>query len=136
MSLRKTLNDLARVVADEADRNPGFRDKILGALGQKNGSVSVGDAASKPTADASNKSKNRRTTPLFDPIELASVGESALRSRLAELTVDQLQDIVSSYGMDPGRLVTKWKTPERIIERIVELALARSQKGDAFRSDI
>jgi hypothetical protein len=72
---------------------------------------------------------------IFDPVEVAASGEEVLRSRLAALTVDQLQDIVSEYGMDPGRLVAKWKTPERIIDRIVELAIGRAQKGDAFRSN-
>jgi hypothetical protein len=34
--------------------------------------------------------------------------------------------------MDPGKLVMKWKTPERIINRIVEFSLARAVKGDVF----
>jgi hypothetical protein len=34
--------------------------------------------------------------------------------------------------MDPGKLVMKWKTPERIIDRIVEFSLARAVKGDVF----
>lgn len=34
--------------------------------------------------------------------------------------------------MDPGKLVMKWKTPQRIIDRIVEFSMARSVKGDVF----
>jgi hypothetical protein len=34
--------------------------------------------------------------------------------------------------MDPGKLVMKWKTPERIINRIVEFSPARAVKGDVF----
>jgi hypothetical protein len=132
MSLRKTLNDLARIISDEADRNPEFNEKVLAAIGQLSGTLSRKEATSKHAEAA--KPKNRRTAPLFDPIDLASIGETALRTRLSELDVDQLQDIVSGYGMDPGRLVSKWKTADRIIERIVELALARAQKGNAFRS--
>jgi hypothetical protein len=37
--------------------------------------------------------------------------------------------------MDPGKLVIKWKKAERIIDRIVEISMARAQKGDAFRSE-
>jgi hypothetical protein len=37
--------------------------------------------------------------------------------------------------MDPGKLVMKWKDASRIIDRIIELSLARSTKGDAFRED-
>ena len=68
-------------------------------------------------------------------MEGARAGEEALRARLGELSVEQLKDIVADYGMGPGKLVTKWKTADRIIDRIVEISLARSQKGDAFRSD-
>jgi hypothetical protein len=51
--------------------------------------------------------------------------------RAAAPSVDQLQDIVSEYGMDPGRVVAKWKSSERIAETVV----ARAQKGNAFRSE-
>ncbi len=37
--------------------------------------------------------------------------------------------------MDPGKLVMKWKDNVRVIDRIVELSLTRSTKGDAFRAD-
>jgi hypothetical protein len=37
--------------------------------------------------------------------------------------------------MDPGKLVMKWKGADRVVDRIVELAVARSKKGDAFRAD-
>jgi hypothetical protein len=46
--------------------------------------------------------------------------------------LEQLKDIVADYGMGPGKLVMKWKTPDRIIGRIVELSLARAVKGDVF----
>jgi len=32
-------------------------------------------------------------------------------------------------------LVMKWKAPERVVEKIVELSLGRARKGDAFRSE-
>lgn len=132
MSLRKVLNDLVGVILDETERNPDFKNKVLGALGQEKG---LPPTEATKIAPASGRPKNRRTAATFDPVELASLGEEPLRSRLSALTVGQLQDIVSDYAMDPGRLVAKWKTPERIIDRIVELAIARAQKGNAFRSD-
>jgi hypothetical protein len=128
------LSDLVRVILDETERNPEFREKVLSALGQEKGSPPTDRTATKSAA-ASDRPKNRRMAATLDPIELAGLGETTLRSRLSGLTINQLQDIVSDYAMDPGRLVTKWKTPERIIDRIVELALARAQKGNAFRAD-
>jgi hypothetical protein len=62
-------------------------------------------------------------------------GEDVLRKRLSLLELEQLKDVVAEYGMDAGKLVMKWKDTMRIIDRIVELSLARSTKGDAFRAD-
>ena len=58
-----------------------------------------------------------------------------MRARLADLSIEQLKDIVAEFGMDTGKLVSKWKTADRIIERIVETSRARAQKGDVFRAD-
>lgn len=129
MKLRRMLAELARAVADEAERNPEFERRLAAALGQ----------ADEPNqrearAQAEGRPKNRRTPAALDPVEIAPAGEDVLRARLGELSVEQLKDVVADYGMDPGKLVTKWKTADRIIDRIVEISLARSQKGDAFRS--
>ncbi len=77
----------------------------------------------------------RRTPAVLDPIALAAEGEPALRGRLENLDLERLLDIVAQFGMDPGKLVMKWRDPERVIDRIVELSLARATKGDAFRKD-
>jgi hypothetical protein len=36
------------------------------------------------------------------------------------------------HGMDPGKLVMKWKTPHRIIDRFVEFSMAQAVKGSVF----
>jgi hypothetical protein len=69
-----------------------------------------------------------------DPVELARQGEAALRARLAGLNLEQLKDVVADYGMDPGKLVLKWKTADRIIDRIVEVSIGRAKKGEGFLS--
>jgi hypothetical protein len=51
-----------------------------------------------------------------------------------ELSLEQLRDIVAEFGMDPGKLVLKWKSPQKVIDRIVEISMPRAQKGDAFRA--
>lgn len=134
MDLRRTLNDLVRVILDEAALNAEFKEKLLSVLGHEDDSRPANLSARNEVV-TNGRPKNRRTAAVLDPIEVASLGGDALRSRLSGLTVDQLQDIVSEYAMDPGRLVAKWKTRERIIDRIVELAVARAQKGNAFRPD-
>jgi hypothetical protein len=58
-----------------------------------------------------------------------------VRTQLAILNLEQLRDIVAQYGMDPGNLVMKWNDTQRVVDRIIELALARATKGDAFRGE-
>ncbi|KYK43420.1 hypothetical protein A1D31_18545 [Bradyrhizobium liaoningense] len=123
MTLRKTLADLVRVVVDECERNPEFGSRIEEALGLKE----------RPRPEVT-RGAHRRAPAILEPVELARQGEAVLRSRLGELNLEQLKDIVADYGMDTGKLVLKWKTPERIIDRIVEVSLGRAKKGEGFLS--
>jgi hypothetical protein len=135
VKLRKALTEFVRVVSDEAEQNPDFANRLAAALGGVDSEVL---ARRVPGADRSlppQRPKNRRPAPVLDPIEIARQGESTLRAQLAPLSVEQLKDIVAEFGMDTGKLVIKWKTADRIIERIVETSMARAQKGDAFRAE-
>ncbi len=91
-------------------------------------------SAKVPSGPKERRPRHRRPPALLDPVELARESENALRGQLAQLTVEELKDIVADHGMDPGKLVMKWKSPERIIDRIVEISVGRTRKGDAFRS--
>jgi hypothetical protein len=126
-------------VADEAEHNPEFRRRLEEALRLSSDRIEERFArpgVSRPSAfrEADGRPKNRRSAAVLNPIEVASEGEEQLRKRLAALTLDQLRDVVADYGMDPGRLVMKWKSAERVVNRIVELSMSRARKGDAFRS--
>ena len=132
MNLRKTLSQLVTVITDEAAKNESFRANLERALGMNSGKV---DRVQSPTPIGKARKGGRRTPAVFDPVELAKKGEDALRTELATLNLEQLRDIVAQYGMDPGKLVMKWKDTQRVIDRIVELALARATKGDAFRGE-
>ncbi|MGB9992427.1 hypothetical protein [Pseudoduganella rhizocola] len=145
MKLRKVLLKLASIVADEAEKNPLFHQQIVDALislddrsrgatqapSGKENSVDGGDA--KVTGETNKRPSNRRAPAVLDPVLLAREGEQQLKDALLLLNLDQLRDIVAEYGMDHGGLVMKWKTPDRVTERIVEVALQRARKGDAFR---
>lgn len=136
MSLRHTLNRLMRVVIEEAERNSDFEAALIDALGgvPTKHRPSKEDAAIGPTDYGDTKrGKNRRAPAALDPIQVVRDGELTLRNALEKLSLEQLRDIVAEYGMDPGRLVMKWVTPERIINRIVEMSVARAHKGNAFR---
>ncbi len=135
MPLRKVLRDLAKAVADEAERNPEFAERLGTILRYQTTKTSPRSVSrSRGTAPAENRKRgNRRAPAILDPVALAAQSEEVVRSQLAPLDLEQLRDIVADYGMDPGKLVMKWKIPERVIDKIVEISLARARKGDAFR---
>jgi len=132
MNMKKVLNALFKEIVQEADTNPAFRARLETVLGpdeKKKPESKNLDAGSPKTRRPS----NRRPPAILDPVQLARQGEDLLRSELAKLDIEQLRDVVAEYGMDTGKLVLKWRDPERMIERIVELARGRAQKGSAFR---
>ncbi|MGV7196334.1 hypothetical protein [Xanthomonas axonopodis] len=135
MSLKNTLNRLICVVIEEAERNPDFEAALTDALDSAPSRRKLTRAESSRQVDANEakRGKNRRAPAVLDPVQLARDSESGLRSALEKLSLDQLRDIVAEYGMDHGRLVMKWNTPERVIERVVEMSVARANKGNAFR---
>lgn len=144
MTLRERLAALAVIVADEADRNSGFRRRLEEALSPRQPDIPIAREErvrdQKPrdgrTYGADDARKGGRRTPaILDPVALARQSEEILRRDLSALDIEQLKDVVAQHGMDPGKLVMKWKDTARIIDRIVELSIARSTKGDAFRAD-
>jgi hypothetical protein len=124
MNMKRALNELVRVVVDEASRNPEFARRIEEALGLEG----------KQKKPIPSRAAHRRAPAIVDPVELARQGEAVLRARLAELNLEQLKDVVADYGMDPGKLVLKWKTADRIVGRIVEVSIGRARKGEGFLS--
>ena len=135
MSLRNTLNRLMRVVIEEAERNPGFEAALNDALDLTSSKrrPAKAEALAQGGDSEAKRGKNRRTPAVLDPVQIVRDGEPALRSALEKLSLEQLRDIVAEYGMDPGRLAMKWNAPERVIDRIVEMSVARAHKGNAFR---
>lgn len=125
MSLKKALNDFIRVVAEEAERNPDFARRVEEVFGLQ-------PKPPKPPKLNTSRPANRRTAAALDPVQLVRQGEAALRMGLGRLDIEQLKDIVADYGMDPAKLVMKWKDPQRIIDRIVELSIGRARKGESF----
>lgn len=145
MNLKGTLVRIANIVAEEATRNPDFLARLEAAVAsckvtEKRPSSSSKTAPAKlgPNAIQKGEAKRRggrRSPAVIDPVDLAAHGESGLRGQLNDLDLEKLLDIVAQYGMDPGKLVMKWRDRDRVIDRIVEASLARATKGDAFRKE-
>lgn len=126
MNIRKTLLALARVLSDECETNAPFRKALTEVLGSS-------QARSRRPTPSTVRRPHRRASPLLDPIELVGRGSEALDSELRKLDIEQLKDIVASFGMDPSKLVMKWKDRERVMQHIIETSTMRATKGDAFR---
>lgn len=153
--LKRKLELFIEVVIEEASRNAEFEAKLVQCLedgGRRSPAArrsteleaSVQNAA--PQADAPSelqkeqgdstggtRAKNRRAKAVLEPVSLVRDGEQVLRAELEKLDLEQLRDIVAEYGMDSGRLVMKWVKTARVIDRIVEIASTRANKGHAFR---
>lgn len=124
MSLRSRLQSILDVILDEADRNHEFAAKLRHTLG----------ADANEEQEKSAKRTSRRAPAQLDPMAtLVERGEAGLRAALAQLDIEQLKDVIADYGMDPDKLAMKWKTADRLIDRIVTTAVSRSTKGNAFR---
>jgi hypothetical protein len=125
--LAGTLARVLGVVATEAARTSRLAKALTKALADPEPPT-----ASRPSERP--RRPSRRTPGVIDPFTVfAESGETGLRLRLKELTLEQLRDIISEHGMDHDRLAMKWKDPQRVIDRIVERVGSRVAKGSAFR---
>jgi hypothetical protein len=142
MNVDRRLRDLLNVILDEARQNPAFADRLGGVLGDEAASQrnKPGERVTKSASLAglargsAVKRGNRRAPALVHPITEFEHGEVHLRNRLAALELEQLRDVVAEYGMDPNKLVMKWKDRERVVDHIVTTSASRARKGDAFRA--
>jgi len=122
------LKRLFDEIQKEASHNPSFQRRLELALKT---SESNGDQNERSLASH----RNRRAHGVIDPFEeIQETGEVGLRGCLANLSIDQLKDIISEQAMDSSRLALKWRSSERLIELIVTTAQSRLKKGDAFNS--
>lgn len=125
MKVDKVLKAIMAVILDEVRKNPDFAAKLGNAVGEEKPAVQFQQTRTKRS--------RRRSPAAFDPIAAYDDGENVLRQKLEPLNLEQLRDIVAEYGMDPGKLVMKWKTAARVIDHIVETSAKRACKGGAFR---
>jgi len=132
MNLKQVLTSFVKAIVEEAQENPRFRARLEAIFEGSH----LSERMPKKVNDRFEAQKGGRRTPaVLDPVDLARFDLQGLRSRLEQLDLDRLLDVVAQYGMDPGKLVMKWKSRERVIERIMEVAESRATKGDAFRGD-
>jgi hypothetical protein len=120
-ALVETLRAVAAQI--EAGAAPGARSVVEPATTTKHDAPA--QAAARPAREV--------VAPPLDPFAvLRQLGEQGLRQALAPLDLAALKAIVRAYRLDPARITARWTASERIIELIVEQAVARLNHGRAF----
>jgi hypothetical protein len=121
--IRGSLRRFMEVIAEEADRNEAFAEKLLAAIS------SVG----KPTERSPDRRVKNVELP-GDPFGIfQTAGAAGLQAWLDDLDLNQLKRIVRDHRLDPTRNSDKWKTRERFIQLILKRIPARARQGDSFR---
>ncbi|HWL22253.1 MAG TPA: hypothetical protein VNR38_00635 [Ureibacillus sp.] len=126
--IRRVFNE------DESDSHKGSgsggRRKNRGASAEN----PVTDEKGLSSSTVPKRKSRKRNAALFNPESiLEEQGEEWLLQSLNQLEVDQLKDIISEFGMDPGKRVAKCRKKEKFVSHIVGVTNNRLQKGTAFR---
>lgn len=114
----KMWKEFSALIADEISQNKQFAEKL--------GRLLDGTSTEAP------KQRNRRAPAKLDPFVLLESGEAVLSEELAKLSVDELKDVVSEYGMDTSRLALKWKDRQRLETLIIDATKRKASHGNAF----
>ena len=121
----QALVETLRAVASQIEADPALAARLMGGSAKKVDAAEMSQAAARPAREM--------VAPPLDPFAiLRQSNEQGLREALAALNLASLKAIVRAYRLDPARLSARWTAPERIIELIVEQALARLKHGRAF----
>jgi hypothetical protein len=121
--LVKVLKDLAELVAEEADRNPDFAnrlDMILREVAVANYGVSTKKV----------KSLDLDIPDVFTEYETREEGDFI--NWLSAYELDVLKSIIKTNAFDSTRRSYKWKDKSKVTQLILEQIKARLNRGSAF----
>ena len=120
----RALRALADLVAEAAAHDPNLRAKLAKSLRAAADALSGDVPAPAPAA-------NRPAA--LDVVAIARrQGAAGLEAALKPLGVEDLRAIVSEHAIDSGR-PSRWRDMDEVRRRIAAIAMARAEKGNAFR---
>lgn len=116
------IRKLAKVIADEAERNPGFASELAALLPDKESS------SRKPDV------KDGRAIPEIPDVhaQWASLGDEEFRYWARDLSVDVLRAIVKHEDLDPTRKTARWKDSDKLANFLADGIKARKERGASF----
>lgn len=133
------LTKLFQVVAEEAARTPRFAKSLASAFTvapSATGELIADVAAAKTPARkrAAPAKKAARQPGLFDPfVVLRDSGEEQLVAKLADLTLDQIRDIIEEQEIDTRRETGRKRSKDVVATWTVDRVKALASKGSVFR---
>ncbi|HEY6343696.1 MAG TPA: hypothetical protein VIY49_19555 [Bryobacteraceae bacterium] len=119
------LDDIVRLVADEADRNPQFSAKLDTLLSEVRNREQSKRSRSRPP--------KREELPDVHA-EFTARGQAEFGSWLRDLPVPTLRAVIRVHDLDAARRASKWKDAEKLSVFIAEQIAARASRGSGFLS--
>lgn len=123
-ALITVLNNLARLLREEAGRNPDFADRLDALLSP----VPVGKTPRKQAT----KPEPKDVPDAF--AEFGSRGESEFRLWLRDQPTGVLHALIWRHDLDATRRSAKWKDAEKLSAFITDQIRSRLARGSAFLS--
>jgi hypothetical protein len=120
-TLTRILRQLAELVAEEAETNPAFAEKLDAVL------ASIPAGAPKT---GKSKAPAIQVPDVF--AEYQARGDDEFRFWLRGLEVPTLRAIVKANGFDPGKQSVRWTEPEKFASLIADQLKAQLRRGSAF----
>jgi hypothetical protein len=121
-ALIKLLRGMVDVLAEEAERNPGFAARLDDVL-----------------AGLSTKSVKATKSRTMSPAELPDIhaewnrhSETDFRLWLRGQSLPMLRALIRTHDFDPTRRTVKWKEAEKLTEFIIDSLKARLARGSSF----
>ena len=124
-ALIAVLNNLVRLLSEEAGRNPDFADRLDTLLSPVPGGVRKQATKGEP--------KDVKDVP-DAYAEFGSRGESEFRLWLRDQPTGVLHALIRRHDLDATRRSAKWKDPEKLSAFITDQIRSRLARGSAFLS--
>lgn len=121
--LIETFRALARLIEEEAERNPDFAEKLE--------AITRGLRV-RSTAQRKDKDQDAAADVPDVLKEYETRGSEEFRFWLRASHSPHLRAIIKANGFDPEKKSARWTEPDKLIDLIVEQTAARLKRGSAF----
>lgn len=131
------ISGLTRVIIDEAERSSRFAGAlvdVVSALAPSSDALLAAVAPPPRKRASTPRKKVVRQPAVLDPfVVYRETGSVGLTTRLSELDIEQLRDIIAEEELDTRKETARKRSPAVITAWIVERVEASENKGSVFR---